>query len=109
MSKYYDNGGWEKVGSIGIDAGLCWIGDPCYIIHKTHKELAASGLGKDWVGFCKAIFGGLSKENDVYTFGAIGVAVSTGYGDGEYSVYIKRDPKTGRIAEAKVVFIGDED
>src|SRR5262245_12284059 len=23
----------EKIGEIGIDAGLCWIGDPSYILH----------------------------------------------------------------------------
>ncbi len=35
---------WEKIGQIGVDAGLCWIGDPCYILHKeeegiTHRVL----------------------------------------------------------------------
>ena len=24
---------WEHIGEIGVDAGLCWLGDPCYILH----------------------------------------------------------------------------
>ena len=23
---------WEEVGLIGVDAGLCWLGDPCYCV-----------------------------------------------------------------------------
>ncbi len=26
--------GWEKVGVVGVDAGLLWLGDPCYILDK---------------------------------------------------------------------------
>lgn len=23
---------WTQVGVIGVDSGLCWVGDPCYCV-----------------------------------------------------------------------------
>ena len=42
---------WEEVGVIGVDAGLCWIGDPCYVLHR-QGEKAPEDIGKDWGEFC---------------------------------------------------------
>jgi len=90
---------WEKIGMIGIDAGLCWIGDPCYVLHgQNPKE-----IGKDWDEFC-SILEAAEEDNGVYNFDITGVCVTTGYGDGTYPVFVKRNSE-GRISEVKVKFI----
>lgn len=95
---------WKAVGEISVDAGLCWIGDPCYILH---RETPYKDLGKDWLGFCAKLNGPtIQFDHDLGSPG-LGVAVSTGYGDGDYAVYAKFN-KEGRVAEVKVVFIREE-
>jgi len=97
---------WIKVGRVGVDAGLIWIGDPCYVIHKNDGELEKDGLGKDWMGFCDKL---QSNEKDLVTdFGILGMAISSGFGDGCYDVYVKYSDEGSwgrRVAEAKIVFI----
>lgn len=96
---------WERAGEIGIDAGLCWIGDPCYILPEESPEAAPL---RDWSKFCE-----MMKDLDVRQFrylrghDGLGVCVSTGCGDGIYPVEVRRDPD-GRIAEVRVRFIDDE-
>lgn len=101
---------WIHVGNIGVDAGLCWIGDPCYII-KDDNEHRPEAFGKNWGDFC-------DNSDDVHSKGfksfnydlgheGLGVCVSTGYGDGFYPVYVRKNAE-GRVIEAKVVF-SDED
>lgn len=90
---------WQKVGEIGVDAGICWIGDPCYVFHKASPPDA---IGKDWHDFCdKLTF--LSHNEYAQQFGSgLGVCVSTGYGDGTYPVEVKI--KDGRVKEVRVKF-----
>ena len=100
---------WEDVGVIGVDAGLCWIGDPCYILH---KDEPAKTLGKDWGEFCSKLFEqGEHKQCKQWDYdlghAGLGVTVSTGYGDGTYPVQVRK--VDGRIAEVRVVFISDDD
>jgi hypothetical protein len=87
--------GWELVGHFSVDAGLVWIGDPCYILHTDEGGLPKT-LGKDWSEFCdklgndyptKRVFG-FTEDGD-----GLGICLSTGYGDGTYPVYarIKED------------------
>lgn len=102
---------WETIGEIGVDAGLCWIGDPCYILHRDkeeQKELEKS-IGNDWGEFCDKIAGEEHMQFN-YPLGhpGLGVVTNTGFGDGSYPVQIRRDPKTQRIAELRVVFIDNE-
>jgi hypothetical protein len=94
---------WKKVGVIGIDAGLCWIGDPCYLTADSSENPA-----KTWEEFCKKLPNKAMSKQWNYKMGhpGLGVSVSTGYGDGEYNVYVKKNDE-GRIAEVKVVFIED--
>lgn len=66
---------WTKIGSIGVDAGIVWIGDPCYI--KKNYFLP-------WDKFCdKLPHDGSAKEFKE------GICVPSGYGDGEYNVYAR--------------------
>ena len=94
---------WERVGEIGVDAGLCWIGDPCYIMGQDANEHPV----KTWAEFCDKLH---QNEKDGvaqwhYKLGhmGLGVTVSTGCGDGVYPVFIKRN-KDGRILQVKVLF-----
>lgn len=103
---------WKKVGVIGVDAGICWVGDPCYILHKKDEE-RPKAIGKNWGEFCDILDSLHESQNDGalqlnYDMGhpGLGVVVSTGYGDGEYPVYARL--KRGRVAEIRVVFVDDD-
>lgn len=92
---------WEKVGEVAVDAGIIMLGDPCY-----HIEKAGQYIPDDWSTFCDAI-GNSDVHNFEFSGGhtGAGVVVSSGFGDGIYDVFIRRDTDTGRVAEVKVVFI----
>ena len=98
-----ENNEWQKVGEIGVDAGLCWLGDPCYILGEDASEQPT----KTWNEFCDLL--GKKEKKGVaqwqYKTGhdGLGVTVSTGYGDGVYPVFIRRNAD-GRISAVKVVF-----
>ncbi len=100
MSRSKTTDKWEQAGIIGVDAGMCWIGDPCYCVTSD----ADAHPAKTWAKFCDEM-----AEKDVKAFPfkrgyiGLGVCVRTGYGDGFYPVMIKR--KKGVIAEVKVKFI----
>ena len=107
------DGVWNKVGNIGVDAGLVWVGDPCYILHR--EDGLPNTLGNNWGEFCDTL---INEPNPLaksfkYDIGheGLGVCVSSGLGDGTYDVFVKTitDSTWGqRIAELKVVFIEDD-
>jgi hypothetical protein len=78
-----------KVGEIGVDAGLCWVGDPCYIMHC--EDGLPKDLGKNWEEFCDKVNKMDYARQFNYDLGhaGLGVVVSTGFGDGVYPVYAK--------------------
>jgi hypothetical protein len=93
----------ELVGRIGVDAGLCWVGDPCYVLGDD-----ASDRVRDWGTFCEAL-----KRTGQYEKGhcqplgpSVGLAISTGYGDGHYPVFVERE--NGCISRVTIEFIGSE-
>jgi len=99
---------WEKVGTISVDAGVVMVGDPCY----TQGEDATSHVGT-WEEFLGRtwpdVFGPRAKlrtkmGDAVPALGdpGIGIVVSSGYGDGQYPVYVQR--QDGRVKAVKVVF-----
>lgn len=87
------------IGFIEVDAGMVWIGDPCYVMGDD-----APNRVTDWQDFVKASFepGGHAPLGD-----GVGVVAPSGYGDGRYPVYATH--RDGRIAELRVVFIDDEE
>lgn len=74
---------FKKIGEITVDAGIVWIGDPCYVLH---KDLVPAELGTSWGEFC-------DKLNAKFTEFKIGVCAATAYGDGSYPVYAVYDFK----------------
>lgn len=111
MSTLKKNGAeWEEVGHIGVDAGLCFLGDPCYFDSRGNE----GNPFENWLEFCEWLQKEEERQGDYRTFKipyakgheGRGVVVSTGYGDGCYPVYIRKTPE-GRVAELKVVFVAD--
>lgn len=103
---------WEKVGVVGVDAGIVWLGDPCYILHRDEKDVPHKEMGKDWGEFCANLDEKEGENNNVAQFNydmghpGLGICLRTGYGDGLYEVFVKRVSKKDQtVAEVKIVFI----
>jgi len=95
----------KLVGRIGVDAGLCWIGDPCYVFDPQNPRPKA--FGESWDDFCDALNDQTTKFNYDMGHEGLGVCVSTGYGDGTYPVYV--DIEDGRVKSVTVEFFEDEE
>ena len=68
--------------TVGVDAGMIWIGDPCYIMGEDTSHRPES-----WDGFCHDIE---ELNNVAEPLGkGIGCAISSGFGDGAYDVEIE--------------------
>ena len=97
----------RQIGVIGVDAGLCWNGDPCYVVAKDSSDSFAT-----WGAFCDQL-NALESDNGTTQFSykrghpGLGVCVSSGYGDGVYPVYATF--KDGRVQSVRVVFFGDDE
>jgi hypothetical protein len=89
---------WQEIGKVGVDAGLMWVGDPCYCVTPD----ANSHPAQTWEEFCDIL-----QEKDFYDNNYLemksGVVVSSGYGDGCYPVFVKKD-KEGRVIGVMVLF-----
>ena len=103
------NSEWELVGTLGVDSGQMMLCDPCYIKRDFANEYGQTNQkGMTYSSACDATLGNDGFGFLTHTNGAeLAFACSSGYGDGIYPVYIKRDG--GRIAEMKIVFIGMDD
>lgn len=103
-----------KIGTVGIDAGMLYIGDPCYVIGRE--------LGRmDWDVFLNMLYATstLGDEGQWWQVKApfpnpaagsfqAGHVVTTGWGDGEYPVEVTTN-REGRVASVTITFIGDKD
>ena len=107
--------GFVLAGVIGVDAGLCWLGDPCYFwphdnlgFHKTQ----AGSLGATWKEFVKFLPESYpTMQQLAYRLGhpGLGVVVSTGFGDGTYPVYVRKTEDGLRVAEVRIIFIDEKE
>ncbi len=90
----------EQVGVCGVDAGVIWIGDPCYIISQD-----ASHSFKDWSTFCDLVDFDTPAQQFNYELGhaGLGVLIKHFGGDGTYPVYIRRN-KSGEVTQAIIKF-----
>jgi hypothetical protein len=99
----------KSIGSVGIDAGMLYLGDPCYI-----KWTALIDGDAGWSRFLKGIATPgedylvdhsqvLGRMPNGRTFPA-GMVVTTGHGDGEYPVTATFDAD-GCVCSVTVTFI----
>lgn len=95
-------GAWEKVGEVSVDAGMVWLGDPCYVMGDDASERV-----HDWVkDFCEKLPEDAVTVSEPLGRG-VGFGVPSGYGDGSYPVYIQRNYDR-RVKALKVVFDFEE-
>ena len=96
--KDYDD--WQEIGSVGVDSGQDWIGDPCYLApHDRVLPDPTPSPAENWDQF-------VDWFNTPYRQSAqhpLGVVALSGHGDGSYKVYAKY--YDGRIAELRIEFI----
>ena len=106
-----------KIGSIGVDAGMCFIGDPCYTLpHDASQRTILDTNGndlwnrivKDMAGkdYCSLNYQPKNHEGlgvPVYGGEGLGVCVTTGYGDGEYPVYAEIE--NGVVKSVTIKFV----
>jgi len=104
----------ELVGYCGVDSGQIMLTDPCYV--KDFKDEMSEG--GEFVGDLPEpypyTYNGASSATLQGDIGGgqlgngMGVCVSSGYGDGMYSVYVTHT-SDGRVATATIVFIADDE
>lgn len=92
---------------VGVDAGLIWIGDPCYVMGDD-----ATNRVRDWVqDFCEKLPSDCSTVTQPLGDG-VGVAVPSGFGDGTYKVtvtYSNEGPWGKRVKSALIEFLDEEE
>jgi len=96
---------FTRVGSVLVDAGLLFIGDPCYLAPDAAIRSPTSPA-TSWRGFIDWLNSSDLDEEGTAQH-ALGVVSHTGYGDGEYPVYA-RYSDDGLVAELRIVFIEPE-
>jgi len=96
---------WEQVGVVSVDAGMIWLGDPCYILHAKKPK----AIGKSWGDFARIVRPQQDAEQLSHDKGhpGLGVVVRPCYGDGLYPVRIRRTAQ-GEVAEVSIVFAVDK-
>jgi hypothetical protein len=99
------NRDWVKVGSIFVDAGIVMVGDPCYSFGADSTAMPELIGGNTWSKFCEYL-----KDDRVASVGHLGVVVQSGYGDGEYDVFVQWTTcGEKRVKAVMVVFIDEDD
>lgn len=94
------------VGEVGVDSGLIWVGDPCYIIHSKHGT--PGYIGKNWGEFCSMMSESCPPQMRQFKYAlghaCFGVCATSGYGDGYYPVYAYIN-KENMITKLEINFI----
>jgi hypothetical protein len=93
--------GWEFVGVVGVDSGTLMVTDPCYIASEWGQNTGASSYSLEGCWSATDNDGGAGQLNYNNGNPGAGVAWLSGWGDGEYTVEVKR--ARGRIVECRIV------
>jgi hypothetical protein len=103
-----------KVGSIPVDGGTVIVGDPAYVrgvLQAQETEDAGKSFEERIANLTlRERLNAVEGHPDVLGFdtgigGSLAIQVPAGFGDGGYDVLIRRTPRTGRVAELRVVFV----
>jgi len=111
---------WVEIGTVGVDAGMLMIGDPCYFIG---EKAAANEAFPDWDAFIKAQRDSEGRDWTARYYGrgrlqlrhqmnyalghaGLGVVAGTAHGDGVFRVYALKTDDTDRT-QALMVITGD--
>jgi len=97
----------ELAGYIGVDAGIIWVGDPCYL----KGELGGKDDQDAWQRFCDRGFADAEARGDKYgpaePIGQdMGFWIPSGYGDGRYPVMVEYEH--GRPKRVTIEFFETE-
>ena len=92
-----------QVGVVGVDAGICWLGDPSYFLQHFKPTAVA------WDVVCDSLE---SSSTGQLNFDAghagLAVVVRTGIGDGLYPVYATFDEE-GLVTAVTIKFLDDDE
>lgn len=85
----------EEIGFITVDAGIIYVGDPCYQSEDSDF--------KNWGNFCDKLSSSRDQGEDVTILNhengpGKGIVIGTAFGDGIYPVYLKKD-KHGVVSQ----------
>ena len=101
----------KLAGYCGVDSGQIMVIDPCYAFQDSYTGNAATGGNYDAI--CRVSladkFGEFPLPANGYT-GNVGVVTSSGYGDGNYPVFVDVNAD-GRVVELRICFdgVGNDD
>ena len=87
------------LGTVGVDAGRLMIFYQCYIKHLTDLH----GSDKGWLQYCESI-----NQDEDGNYEGLAIHFSSGYGDGEYTVYGFKN-KEGRIMKVEIDMNWDDE
>ena len=99
----------RQIGTFSVDAGLCWIGDPCYFWpgrSDGQTPTAVEEIGSNWYQFCDKLAQKGFYERGYVEFNA-GIVTNTGVGDGTYPVYATFEGHI--VTKITIDFMGDEE
>jgi hypothetical protein len=99
--------GLTLAGRFSVDSGQAMIGDPCYLDSynpNTQDDFELEGQEGEYsyLGACATT---INKQYGELGSGSA-VVVSTGYGDGQYPVYVKLN-SDGRVCMVVIDFLGE--
>lgn len=92
--------------TVYVDAGLIWIGDPCYVLGDEASHRVTS-----WSDFCGKLSIDCHTVDEPLGEG-IGVSIPSGFGDGAYPVHIEYSDEGSwgmRVKKVTITFIDDEE
>ena len=99
----------KQIGTVFVDAGLIWVGDPCYVMGDDSTNRVT-----DWQAFCRELETSGQYDNSYSApLGlGVGLAIESGFGDGEYPVFVEFSDEGdwgSRVKSVTIEFIGDDD
>ena len=98
----------KLAGFCGVDSGQIMVIDPCYAFNDNYSGQDTETTGGNYDAICRVsiadTFGEFPLPANGY-HGNVGVVTSSGYGDGNYPVFVDVNDE-GRVVELRIAFDG---